>query len=94
MTSRATRTWHITPEEADCIAFHAELDAYLDDGGIGGLLDAACEVAGSMIEMDPKRAFAVAELTGTRDELLVDYDDASRAIRIWFALMAEPGARH
>jgi hypothetical protein len=94
MTSRTVRMSYITREEADCIAFDAELDAYLDDGDIGGLLDAACEVAGSPIGMDPKRAFAVAELTGARDELLVDYDDASRAVRRWFALMAEPGARH
>jgi hypothetical protein len=31
---------------------------------------------------------------GTGDELLVDYDDAARAIRRWFAQTLELGARH
>jgi hypothetical protein len=44
--------------------------------------------------MDPKRAFTLAELTGAPDKLLVDYDDAARAIRRWFAHTLEPGARH
>jgi len=94
MTSHTPGTWRITREEADCIEFDAELDAYVEDGDVGCLLDAAYAVAGSPMEMDPKRAFAIGELTGARDELIVDYDDASRVVRRWFALMAEPGARH
>jgi hypothetical protein len=41
----------------------------------------------------PQHAKAIAELTGTDCEL-VDYDDAGRAVRRWFALMDEDGARH
>jgi hypothetical protein len=94
MTSRTADAWHITREEADCIEFDAEFDAYLKGGEVGALLRASYKVAGSAIEMDPKRAFTLAELTGARDKLLVDYDDAARAIRHWFAHTLEPGARH
>ena len=51
-------------------------------------------LVGSAAELDPERAFIIAELTGTCCETLQDYDDAARAIKRWFALMAEPGARH
>jgi hypothetical protein len=94
MPSRTTRVWHITREEANCIEFDAELDAYMEGGHVVALLRAAYEVAGSAIEMDPQRAFTIARLTGAGDELLVDYDDAARAIRRWFAQTLEPGARH
>ncbi|HWE21117.1 MAG TPA: hypothetical protein VG758_28790 [Hyphomicrobiaceae bacterium] len=94
MLGRTTRVWHITREEANCIEFDAELDAYMEGGHVVALLRAAHDVAGSAIEMDPKRAFAIAKLTGACDELLVDYDDAARAIRRWFAQTLEPGARH
>jgi hypothetical protein len=40
------------------------------------------------------RAFIIAEVTGTCCETLQDYDDAGRAMRRWFALTVEPGARH
>jgi hypothetical protein len=85
---------HITREEEECIEFDAEFDAYLEGGDVGALLRASYKVAGSAIEMDPKRAFTLAEMTGARDDLLVDYDDAARAIRRWFAQTLEPGARH
>jgi hypothetical protein len=94
MPSRTARVWRFTREEANCIEFDAELDAYLEGGHVVALLRAAYEVAGSAIEMDPKRAFTIAELTGACDELLVDYDDAARAIRRWFAQTLEPGVRH
>ena len=94
MPGRTAHVWHITREEAGCIEFDAELDAYLEGGHVGALLRAAYEVAGSAIEMEPKRAFTIAQLTGACDELLVDYDDAARAIRRWFAQTLEPGARH
>jgi len=94
MARRTAIAGHITREEEECIDFDAEFDAYLEGGDVGALLRAAYKVAGSAVEMDPKRAFVVAELTGAQDEQLVDYDDAGRAVRRWFALMAEPGARH
>jgi hypothetical protein len=47
-------------------------------------------VLGCRIPLDPEHALVVAELTGAADEL-VDYDDAGRAVRRWFAAMAEPG---
>jgi hypothetical protein len=50
-------------------------------------------VAGSTIPLDPERAATIAKLTDTAHEL-VDYDDAGRAIRRWFAAMWEPGPRH
>jgi hypothetical protein len=81
-------------EEADCIAFDGALDEYLDGGDPEGLLGAACMLVGSAAELDAERAFIIAELTGTCCETLQDYDDAARAIKHWFALMAEPGARH
>lgn len=94
MTRPAVHARYVSRDEAVCIEFDAALDAYLEDGDVGSLLAAAHEVAGSAIEMHPERVFAVAELTGARDEWLVDYDDASRAVRRWFALMDEPGMRH
>ena len=45
------------------------------------------------VPLDPEHAEAIAELAGFVCEL-VDYDDAGRAVRRWFALMGEPGARH
>jgi hypothetical protein len=50
-------------------------------------------VLGCRIPLGPKHAKAIAELTGTDCEL-VDYDDAGRAVRRWFAMMEEGGARH
>ena len=50
-------------------------------------------MVGSTIPLDPEFAEYIAELTGTSHEI-VDYDDAGRAIRRWFAAMWEPGARH
>jgi hypothetical protein len=94
MARRTAIAGRITREEEECINFDIEFDAHLEGGDVRALLRAAYKVAGSTIEMDPKRAFTVARLTGECDELLVDYDDAGRAVRRWFALMGEPGARH
>jgi hypothetical protein len=94
MARRTATGRHVTREEEGCIDFDAEFDAYLEGGDVGALLRASYKVAGSAIEMDPRRAFTLAELTGARDKLLVDYDDAARAIRRWFAQTLEPGARH
>jgi hypothetical protein len=50
-------------------------------------------VLGSDIPLDEDRAEAIGVLTGC-PYMLADYDDAGRAVRRWFATMAEPGARH
>ena len=67
--------------------------AYLQGVDPEELLRAAGLVVGSTIPLDPERAEYIAELTGTSHEI-VDYDDAGRAIRRWFAAIWEPGARH
>ncbi|HWE19990.1 MAG TPA: hypothetical protein VG758_22880 [Hyphomicrobiaceae bacterium] len=52
---------------------------------------AAAVVLGSNIPLDEKLAETIADLTTANCD---DYDDAGRAVRRWFALMGEPGARH
>jgi hypothetical protein len=94
MARRTARARYISREEADCIAFDVAVDEYLEGGDPENLLCAACLLVGSAVELDPERAFIVAELTGTCCETLQDYDDAGRAVRRWFATMMEPGARH
>jgi hypothetical protein len=83
----------IDRETAGCIDFDAALEAYLNGGDPEELLRAAGMVIGSIIALDPEHALVLTELTGCTCEL-VDYDDAGRAVRRWFATMAEPGARH
>ena len=51
-------------------------------------------LVGSNIPLDAEVAEVVTDLTGTSGDELVDYDDAGRAVRRWFALTWEPGARH
>ena len=77
------------------IDFDAALEAYIDGGDAEAeaLLRAAGNVLGSSIPLDPAHAEAFAALTGCT-WVLEDYDDAGRAVRRWFALMGEPGARH
>ncbi len=80
--------------ETSCaIDFDAALQAYLNDGDPEELLQAAANVLGCRIPLGPHHAEAIAELTGCTC-MLEDYDDAGRAVRRWFALMGEPGARH
>ena len=97
MTRRATRRVD-DREAAGAIDFDAALEAYLtfaerDASVIEPLLQAASMVVGSTVALDPEKADAIADLTGSTYEL-VDYDDAGRAIRRWFAAMWEPGPRH
>jgi hypothetical protein len=94
MTRRTAQARHVSREEAGCMDFDAALEAYLEGEDAENLLRATSMVVGSSIELDPERAFIVAELTGTCLEVLQDYDDAGRAVRRWFAQMQEPGARH
>lgn len=92
MTRRAVRRI-IDRETSGAIDFDAALEAYLDGGDPEDLLRAAGMAIGSTIPLDPEHALVLAELTGCAYEL-VDYDDAGRAVRRWFAHAAEPGARH
>jgi hypothetical protein len=78
---------------AGAIDFDAALEAYTFGGDAEALLRAAGNVLGSTIPLDPEHAEAIAELTGCTC-MLEDYDDAGRAVRRWFALMGETGARH
>jgi hypothetical protein len=93
MARSTARARHISREEAGCIDFDAALETYLCGGDPEDLLRAAVLVLGSAVPLAPERAEAVAELTGCACEIL-DYDDAVRAVRRWFALIGEPGARH
>jgi hypothetical protein len=94
MSKRATASAnYVTREEVGCIEFDAALEAYLDGSDPEDLLRAACMVVGSAIPLHPVLAEAIGELTGCVCQLQ-DYDDAGRAVRRWFAVMAEPGARH
>jgi hypothetical protein len=94
MTRRTAQARYISREVGGCIAFDAALDEYLEGGDPKDLLCAACMLVGSAAELDPERAFTIAELTGTCCETLHVYDDAGCAVRRWFALTMEPGARH
>jgi hypothetical protein len=69
------------------------MEAYLFGGAPENLLRAAGMVIGSTVPFDAEHALVVQELTGCACEL-VDYDDAGRAVRRWFALMDEDSARH
>jgi hypothetical protein len=93
MARPTARARHISREEADCFDFDAALETYLDGGDAEDLLRAAILVLGSAVPLAPEHAEAIGELTGCTC-MLEDYDDAGRAVRRWFALMGEPGARH
>jgi hypothetical protein len=93
MTRRTSARGVIDREVAGCIDFDCALQDYLERGEAEDLLCAAALVLGCRIPLGPKHAKAIAELTGTDCEL-VDYDDAGRAVRRWFAMMEEGGARH
>jgi hypothetical protein len=88
MTRRA-RARRVDDREAQgALNFDAALEAYLDGGDGEDLLRAAGLVIGSTIPLEPEHAEGIAMLTGTTCEI-VDYDDAGRAIRRWFAMMDE-----
>jgi len=93
MTRRTPARGIADREVAACIDFDCALQDYLERGEAEGLLCAAALVLGSRIPLGPQHAKAIAELTGCGCTLQ-DYDDAGRAVRRWFAIMAESGARH
>jgi hypothetical protein len=93
MTRRTAQARYVSRADAGCIDFDAALEAYLDGGDPEELLRAASLVIGSIVLLDPEYAWVIQKVTGADCELM-DYDDAGRAVRSWFALMGEPGARH
>ncbi len=93
MTRRFAARRTIDRETSGAIDFDAALEAYIFGGDAEELLQAAGNVLGSTVPLDPERAETIAELTGTTCEL-ADYDDAGRAVRRWFAQTREPGPRH
>lgn len=93
MNRRTAPRGIIDREVAGCIDFDCALADYVTGGDPEELLCAAALVLGCRIPLGPQHAEDIAELTGTDCEL-ADYDDAGRAVRRWFATMAEPGARH
>jgi hypothetical protein len=76
------------------IDFDAALTAYLDGGDPERLLQAAGRVIDCDLPIDHERADEVSLLTGNIDVEIETYSDAAHAIRRWFAVMGEPGARH
>ena len=93
MTHRTPARGIANREVAACIDFDCALQDYLEKGEAEELLCAAALVIGTRIPLGPQHAKGIADLTG-RGCKLVDYDDAGRAVRGWFATMQEPGARH
>jgi hypothetical protein len=93
MTRRPSARHLIDREITACVDFDAALADFVASGDPEELLRTAGMVTGSRIPLDAEHALVVAELTGWTAELL-DYDDAGRAVRRWFALMDEDGARH
>jgi hypothetical protein len=93
MSRRTAYARRVSQEEERCIDFGAALADYIAGGDAEGLLCAATAVIGTFVPIDPIRADTIAELTSCGWEIK-DYDDAGRAIRLWFAQMREPGARH
>jgi hypothetical protein len=93
--SRRTATRRVIDgETSGAIDFDAALEAYLDGGDPERLLQAAGTVIDCDLPMTREHADIVCGLTGTFDILIETYGDAAHAIRRWFALMGEPGARH
>jgi hypothetical protein len=90
LTRRAIRLDCAT---SGAIDFDAALEAYLNGGDAEELLRASALVVSSAVPLHEERAATIAALTGWRGEL-ADYDDAGRAVRRWFGVRAEPGARH
>ena len=93
MTRRTSARGIIDRETQRAIDFDRALQDYLERGEAEELLCAAALVLGCRIPLGPQHAEAIADLTGADCEL-ADYDDAGRAVRTWFALMEEDGARH
>ena len=75
-------------------AFVAALNAYQQDGNPAALLLAADAVTGSGRPIAPEHADTISVLTDNLGIIVETYGDAARAVRLWFATMREPDARH
>jgi hypothetical protein len=94
MTRRfASRRTH-DRETPDAIDFDAALEAYRNGGNPDELLQAAGRAIDSNLPIAPELADTISRLTDHLDIEIETYGDAARAIRRWFALLGEPGARH
>jgi hypothetical protein len=92
MTRRAAG--RIDREAQGAFDFEAALEAYLNGGDPEDLLRAAGMAIECNLPMTRELADIVCGLTGNFDILIETYSDAAYAIRWWFALMEEDGARH
>src|SRR5262245_36242992 len=91
--TRRTAVRRVDRETSGAIDFDTALEAYLNGGDPEDLRRAAFMVLGSTVPLNAELALVIAALTGCTCGL-ADYDDAGRAVRFWFALMDEDGARH
>ena len=87
--SRSAQARIIDRAASGAITFDAAIETYMETGDAEDLLEAAAVVLGSDIPLDEEKAHMVALITGCPC-MLEDYDDAARAVRRWFAQMAEP----
>jgi hypothetical protein len=95
MTRRTAQARYIDEREtSSAIDFDAALEAYLEGGNPERLLQAAGKVIDCNLPINPKHADTVSVLTDRLDIEIETYSDAAHAIRRWFAVMREPGARH
>ena len=92
--TRRTAARRIDSDASVILGFDAALEAYLNGGDPERLLQAASVVIECNLPMGREQADTVCALTGNFDILIETYSDAAYAIRRWFALMDEDGARH
>lgn len=93
MTRRST-TRRLDRATSGAIDFDAALRAYLDGDDPERLLQAAGKVIDCGLPIAPEHADTISRLTDHLDIEIETYSDAAHAIRRWFALTREPGARH
>jgi hypothetical protein len=92
--TRRTAARRIDRETSGAIEFDAALEVYLEGSDPERLLQAAGKVIDCNLPIDPKHADTISRLTDHLDIEIETYSDAAHAIRRWFALTMEPGARH
>ena len=84
----------IDRETSGATDFDSALEAYLNGGGYEELLQAAGKVIDCDLPIAPEHADTISKMTDHLDIEIETYGDAAHAIRRWFAMMGEPGARH
>ena len=81
-------------ETSGAVDFDAALEGYIQGSNPEELLRGAGKVIDCNLLIDPKPADTISELTDNLNIEIQTYADAAHAIRRWFALTWEPGARH